>query len=207
VELTGTQQIRRECAGVWSALNDPDVLQQCIPGCESLTQDGENSYRIVILVAVGPVKARFNGKLTLADIREQQGYSLSFEGSGGAAGFGKGGAAVSLKPLADGTQLTYEANAKVGGKLAQVGSRLIDAVAAKMADEFFGRFKGAVEPKGARDLSGEDLANIAALAAGPTGVTGGVTPAIKLNKTGFIVAVIALVALVAVISYYFGSHR
>lgn len=215
MELTGTQQIRRECAGVWSALNDPDVLQQCIPGCESLTQDGENSYRIVILVAVGPVKARFNGKLTLADIREQQGYSLSFEGSGGAAGFGKGGAAVSLDPLADGTRLTYEANAKVGGKLAQVGSRLIDAVAAKMADEFFGRFKAVVEPpektdgsaKGAPDLSGENLANIAALAAGATSVTGGVTPAIKLNKTGVTVAAIVLVALVAVVSYYFGSHR
>ena len=218
MELTGTQQIRRERAGVWSALNDPDILQQCIPGCESLTLDGENSYRIVILVAVGPVKARFNGKLTLEDIREQRGYSLSFEGSGGAAGFGKGGAAVSLEALADGTQLTYEANAKVGGKLAQVGSRLIDAVAAKMADDFFGRFKAAVEPpeetdglaKGASDPSGEnfaDIANIAALAAGATSVTGGVTPAIKLNKKGLSVAAIVLVALVAVVSYCFGSHR
>jgi uncharacterized protein len=145
VELTGSQQIRRDRAGVWSALNEPVVLQQCIPGCESLTQEGDHAYRIVVMAAVGPVKARFSGKLVLSDIRPQEGYALSFEGSGGAAGFGKGGATVTLASAEGGTLLTYRAEAKVGGKLAQVGSRLIDGVAAKMAADFFTRFKSTVE--------------------------------------------------------------
>lgn len=145
MELTGSQQIRRDRAGVWAALNEPTVLRQCIPGCESLVREADNSYRIVIMAAVGPVKAKFNGKLVLSDIREQEGYVLSFEGSGGAAGFGKGGATVSLAPAGGGTLLTYQAQAKVGGKLAQVGSRLIDGVAAKMAADFFSRFKASIE--------------------------------------------------------------
>lgn len=145
MELAGTQEIRRDPAGVWASLNDPAVLQQCIPGCEALLPDGENAYRVAVMAAVGPVKARFSGKLALSDIRPQEGYTLTFEGTGGAAGFAKGGATVLLAPSAEGTLLSYSANAKVGGKLAQVGSRLIDGVAAKMSADFFARFKQVVE--------------------------------------------------------------
>lgn len=145
MELAGTQEIRRDPAGVWASLNDPAVLQQCIPGCEALLPDGENAYRVAVLATVGPVKARFSGKLALSDIRPQEGYTLTFEGTGGAAGFAKGGATVLLAPSAYGTMLSYTANAKVGGKLAQVGARLIDGVAAKMSTEFFTRFKHVVE--------------------------------------------------------------
>jgi uncharacterized protein len=145
MELAGTQEIRRDPAGVWASLNDSAVLQQCIPGCEAMLTDGENAYRVTVMAAVGPVKTRFTGRLLLSDVRPQEGYTLTFEGTGGAAGFAKGGATVSLAPTAGGTMLSYSANAKVGGKLAQVGSRLIDGVAAKMSTEFFARFKEVVE--------------------------------------------------------------
>ena len=145
MELAGTQEIRRDPAGVWASLNAAAVLQQCIPGCEELLPDGEYAYRVAVIAAVGPVKARFSGKLLLSDVRPEEGYTLTFEGSGGAAGFAKGGATVSLVPTAGGTILSYSANAKVSGKLAQVGSRLIDGVAAKMSAEFFARFKAVVE--------------------------------------------------------------
>jgi carbon monoxide dehydrogenase subunit G len=125
---------------VWEGLNDPEVLKACIPGCETIEKVSDNEYRVAMTAAVGPVKAKFNGKLLLADLNPPTSYTLSFEGSGGAAGFGKGGAQVALAPEGAGTKLSYKANAQVGGKLAQVGSRLIDGVAKKMADEFFQRF-------------------------------------------------------------------
>lgn len=138
MKLTGRHWSRCEPAGVWRALNDPEVLKQCVPGCEAMTQEGEGRYSVIMMAAVGPVKARFNGKLSLSDIREQEGYRLSFEGSGGVAGFGKGGAHVNLAAQDGGTLLNYQAKATVGGKLAQVGSRLIDGVAAKMAADSSG---------------------------------------------------------------------
>jgi carbon monoxide dehydrogenase subunit G len=147
MELTGTQEIRLGQDAVWKALNDPSILQQCIPGCESFEPAGEAQYQTVMAATVGPVKARFKGKLSLSDIRPPSGYALSFEGSGGAAGSGKGSARVSLAATPRGTQLSYSVTAQVGGKLAQVGSRLIDGVAGKMAEEFFTRFKLAVEPE------------------------------------------------------------
>ena len=209
MELKGTQQIRRERAGVWTALNDPAVLQQCIPGCESLTADGDDSYQIIVAAAVGPVKARFKGKLLLTDIREQHGYSLAFEGSGGAAGFGKGGAIVALEPAGLGTLLTYEANAKVGGKLAQIGSRLIDGVAAKMAEEFFSRFKATVERIGAT----EDLPSIGQMQpaqeefSAPQVVT--THASVGVDHMSWLrrrLPAIALLILVAVIAYFLGKQ-
>jgi carbon monoxide dehydrogenase subunit G len=140
MEMTGEQVIALPQARVWEGLNDPEVLKASIPGCESIERVSDTEYRAVLTAAVGPVKARFNGKLLLADVNPPTSYRLSFEGSGGAAGFGKGGAQVTLSPAGAGTKLTYIANAQVGGKLAQVGSRLIDGVAKKMADEFFQRF-------------------------------------------------------------------
>lgn len=170
MELKGTQTINAARAQVWAALNDPAVLRQCIPGCESFRSDSDSTYAIVIMAAVGPVKAKFNGKLVLSDVRPEEGYTLSFEGSGGVAGFGKGGANVSLQTVETGTTLHYEVNARVGGKLAQVGARLIDGVAARMAEEFFSRFKAVVE--NADDPTGVESAQAAEAhpAAVPSGV-------------------------------------
>jgi carbon monoxide dehydrogenase subunit G len=146
MEMTGEQLIPVAQDTVWAALNNPDVLKACIAGCETIELTGENEYRIAMTAAVGPVKARFNGKLLLSNINAPTSYSLSFEGSGGAAGFGKGSADVSLATEAGGTKLSYTAKAQVGGKLAQVGSRLIDGVARKMADDFFVKFRKTVAP-------------------------------------------------------------
>ncbi|HTQ73557.1 MAG TPA: carbon monoxide dehydrogenase subunit G [Burkholderiales bacterium] len=140
MEMTGEQLIPVSQEKVWRGLNDPEMLKACIAGCESIEKVSDSEYKVVIVAAVGPVRAKFNGKLLLSDLNPPNSYSLSFEGSGGAAGFGKGGAQVSLKPEGAGTRLSYAAKASVGGKLAQVGSRLIDGVAKKMADDFFAAF-------------------------------------------------------------------
>ena len=140
MEMSGEQLIPVPQAKVWAGLNDPEVLKASIPGCESIERVSDTEYKVAIVAAVGPVKAKFNGKLLLSDVNPPTSYKLAFEGSGGAAGFGKGGAQVGLAPEGAGTRLKYLANAQVGGKLAQVGSRLIDGVARKMADEFFQRF-------------------------------------------------------------------
>ncbi len=140
MEMTGEQLIPVPQQKVWEGLNDPEVLKACIPGCETIERVSDTEYRVAMTAAVGPVKAKFNGKLLLADLKPPNSYTLSFEGSGGAAGFGKGGAQVALAPDGAGTKLSYKATAQVGGKLAQVGSRLIDGVSRKMADEFFQRF-------------------------------------------------------------------
>ena len=146
MEMAGKQQILLPQSRVWDALNDPLILKACIPGCETIEQVADNQYAITMTAAVGPVKAKFTGSLTLSDIDPPNSYSIAFTGSGGVAGFGKGGARVSLTPEGNGTLLDYTATAQVGGKLAQVGSRLIDGVAKKMAEEFFARFKAKVTP-------------------------------------------------------------
>lgn len=130
---------------VWAALNDPQILMACIPGCESLapTEDG---FDIVMLAAIGPVRARFKGRMSLKDVVPLHSYTIVFEGSGGVAGFGKGRAEVALQAQEAGTRLSYRASAQVGGKIAQVGSRLVDGVAARMAADFFARFKQQLSP-------------------------------------------------------------
>lgn len=141
MELTGDVDIPLPQQRVWEGLNDPQVLKDCIPGCEEITAEGPNEYKVVLMAAVGPVKARFSGKLQLTDVVVPVSYTLNFEGSGGAAGFAKGGASVALKAEGEeATRLSYRAEAKIGGKIAQVGSRLIDGVARKIAAEFFERF-------------------------------------------------------------------
>lgn len=146
MEMTGEQRIPVPQQRVWEALNDPEILRACIAGCESITRVSDVEYKVVMTAAVGPVKAKFNGKLLLGDLNPPDSYSLAFEGSGGAAGFGKGSARVALAPDGQGTLLTYTAAATVGGKLAQIGSRLIDGVARKMADDFFMKFNATVAP-------------------------------------------------------------
>jgi len=149
MEMTGEQLIPLPQQKVWEALNDPEVLKACIPGCESIERVTDTEYKVAITAAVGPVKAKFAGKLLLSDLNPPTSYSMAFEGSGGAAGFGKGGAQVSLSSDGSGTKLSYSAKATIGGKLAQVGSRLIDGVAKKMADDFFKAFNAKIAPAGA----------------------------------------------------------
>jgi carbon monoxide dehydrogenase subunit G len=125
----------------WAALNDPDILKISIPGCEAITLTGENEYEVVLTAAVGPVKAKFKGKMRLANIEAPDAYRIEFEGQGGVAGHGKGSASVRLNPVSsDETMLNYSAQAQVGGKIAQIGSRLVDMAAKKMANEFFTAF-------------------------------------------------------------------
>jgi uncharacterized protein len=142
MELTETHTLPVPQQRAWEALNDTSILKACIPGCDSIEADGENAYAVGMTAAVGPVKARFKGRMELTDIDAPHTYTIQFEGQGGAAGFSKGSAKVVLEPGgdADTTKLTYIANAQVGGKLAQIGSRLVDGAARKIAAEFFKRF-------------------------------------------------------------------
>ena len=140
MEMSGEQLIPATQQQTWDALNDPAMLKQCVPGCESIDPLGENQYQVLMVARVGPVSAKFKGKLTLSDIQPPNSYSIAFEGQGGAVGFAKGGAHVRLAPDADSTKLSYDVKASVGGKLAQIGSRLIDAAAKKVADDFFRNF-------------------------------------------------------------------
>ncbi len=137
VDLPATRQV------VWEALNDPEVLKACIPGCQSLDKVGD-SLQAVAKVKVGPVAATFKGKVDLLDLDPPNGYRIAGEGEGGVAGFAKGGATVKLSDIPEGTKLAYDVEAQVGGKLAQLGARLIDGVAKKMADQFFTDFAAAV---------------------------------------------------------------
>jgi len=155
MELTETHTLPVPQQQTWDALNDTEVLRACIPGCESIDPDGENAYLVALSAAVGPVKARFKGRMQLTDIDAPNTYTIVFEGQGGAAGFAKGNAQVTLEADGDAaTKLSYTASAQIGGKLAQIGSRLVDGAARKIAGEFFKRF-------GAK-LSGDDGAQAAA---------------------------------------------
>ena len=140
MEMKGEQLVPAPQREVWEALNDPQMLKACVPGCESIEKAGDNQFVVSMVARVGPVSARFKGKLTLSDIKPPDSYSLAFEGQGGAAGFAKGGAHVTLEAQGEQTVLAYDVKASVGGKLAQIGSRLVDAAARKVADEFFRNF-------------------------------------------------------------------
>ena len=146
MEMSGQQHIAAARDKVWAALNDPDILKQCIPGCQELTKEGDNAFSAKVRAKVGPVSANFTGHVTLSDMVPPESYTISGEGKGGAAGFAKGGAKVSLAEDGAGTLLSYDVEAKVGGKMAQLGARLIDGTARKMADDFFGRFSELVAP-------------------------------------------------------------
>ncbi|WP_290812031.1 carbon monoxide dehydrogenase subunit G [Ferrovibrio sp.] len=138
--MAGDVSIAADRQHVWNALNDADVLRQCIPGCESVTREPGNVLLAKVTAKIGPIKAGFSGKVTLSDLDPPNSYVISGEGSGGAAGFAKGSAAVKLTTVGDATQLNYQVEAAVGGKLAQIGARLIDTTAKKMAEDFFRKF-------------------------------------------------------------------
>lgn len=140
MEMKGSREVPVDIEATWRALNDPDVLRACIPGCESIERVSAAEYRVAMTARVGPVSAKFAGRLLLADLVPPRSYTLQFEGQGGAAGFANGTARVALAPADAGTRIDYTVSAQVGGKLAQIGSRLIDGAAAKVADDFFARF-------------------------------------------------------------------
>ena len=143
--MSGEQLLAAPRETVWKALNDPAILKACIPGCETLDLIGENEFTAVATNKIGPVKARFKGKVKLTDLDPPNGYKISGEGDGGIAGFAKGGASVSLSDKDGGTLLSYNVEAQIGGKLAQLGQRLVNGAAKKMADDFFIRFAAAVK--------------------------------------------------------------
>lgn len=140
MEILGSQTIPATQEQVWDALNNPDVLKKCLPGCESVEQTSPDLFKVKITTAIGPLKAKFSGTLQVTEAKPPESCVLIFEGQGGAVGFGKGSSSVTLKTVPDGTELSYSAKAHVGGKLAQIGSRLIDSVAKKMSDDFFKAF-------------------------------------------------------------------
>lgn len=146
--MTGEVQLAAPRSVVWDKLNDPAVLKACIPGCEELEKTSDNGFQAVAKMKVGPVSARFKGRVTLSDLDPPNGYKISGEGEGGVAGFAKGGAVVGLAEKDGGTLLSYNVDAQIGGKLAQLGQRLINGAAKKLADEFFQKFAEQVQSPG-----------------------------------------------------------
>lgn len=196
--MTGEQLIPASQQDTWQALNDPEMLRACVPGCESITLVNPNEYQVLMTARVGPVSAKFRGRLSLFDIKPPKSYSLAFEGQGGAAGFAKGAAQVKLEAAsAKETKLAYEVKANVGGKLAQIGSRLVDAAAKKVADEFFQNFTrkmGVVEDE---TMVTQTLPAQEPAAAAPKATLPGVsnTTLIFFAAGALVVFIVALVAL------------
>ncbi len=150
MEMLGNRKLGITQQQAWDALNDPETLKKCIPGCDRFELTGDNEYSVGLAVKIGPVSAKFNGKVTLSDIQAPDSYKLTFEGQGGVAGFAKGASGVSLKPVADGAEgceLDYTVQAQVGGKIAQLGQRLIDGAAKSTADDFFKRFEAEMQSR------------------------------------------------------------
>lgn len=146
MEMNGEQLIPLSQQATWDALNDTAVLKDCIPGCDSIDRQSDTEYLLTMTAKVGPVSAKFKGRMLLAEIDAPRAYTLNFEGQGGIAGFAKGEARVALTPEGKATRLGYSVKAAIGGKLAQVGARLIDGVARKMAEQFFAAFTKRVSP-------------------------------------------------------------
>lgn len=159
MNLTGERTINADVATVWAGLLDPDVLKACVPGCTEMAGSADEGFEATVVQKVGPVKATFKGAVAISDRIEHESLKISGEGKGGPAGFAKGGAVVSMKADGDTTILSYDVEAKVGGKLAQLGSRIIDGFAKKMADQFFANFQEAVEPPTQEDTDADDPAS------------------------------------------------
>jgi uncharacterized protein len=183
MKITGETLIAAPQDVVWRALNDPLILKQAIPGCESLEKTSDNSFKAVVSNRIGPISARFNGAVTLSDLDPPNSYTLTGEGSGGAAGAAKGIAKVRLEPSQGGTRLVYDVDAQISGKLAQIGSRVVEAAAKMLAGQFFDRFGKAV-----------------------VGDAPGAKPAVAAAEGGipvwvWVLAGLAVIAAIAVISY------
>lgn len=181
MELQGERLIPASVDATWQALNDPEVLKACITGCESLERTGDDAFTALVAVRVGPVSARFKGNLKMTDVKPPHSYTINFDGQGGVAGFGKGSADVALTPEGAQTRLKFAARAQVGGKLAQIGSRLIDGAAAKIADDFFSAFEAHLQ---------------AAAAGAPVVPVAPPAPAATGNKLWWVVGAVVVLAVV-----------
>ncbi len=186
MDMSGEKRVPASRDTVWAALNDPEILKLAIPGCESVEKKSDTEFTARVSLAIGPVKAKFKGEVTLADLDPPNGYTLSGTGSGGVAGFGKGEAKVSLRDDGEGTIIAYQVHASVGGKLAQVGQRLIDSTAKKLADQFFTNLSAQLG--GGKD----EAAPAAAPASAPAPAA---TPACSQAITFWALAIAGLIAL------------
>ncbi len=189
MNLTGEYRLALPREAVWAGLNDPEILKQCIPGCEELVKSGDTEFSAKLGLKIGPMTAKFTGKVALSDIDPPNGYKIAGEGQGGVAGFGKGSAVVKLvEDGQGGTILTYAADSQVGGKMAQLGSRLIDATVKKLSDEFFGKFATVVT---APTAQAQPAAAIETPAAAPETPAGDVPAPGGLPQSVWIAALIA----------------
>jgi uncharacterized protein len=201
MDLTGEYRIPAPREAVWKALNDPEILKQSIPGCDDIQKLSDTEMTAKVTARVGPVKATFSGKVTLSDLDPPNGYKISGEGQGGVAGFARGGADVRLQPdeTGAGTILTYTATAAVGGKLAQIGSRLIEGTSKQMADQFFGKFaeivSAAAAPAGVAQAA---PAPAPVAAAPPLSAKRGLSPVVWVS---------ALIAIIVILLLIFGLRE
>jgi len=203
MDMTGEFRIPAPRRKVWEALNDPEILRQSIPGCEEIEKVSATELAAKVTAKVGPVKARFGGKVILSELDPPNGYKITGEGSGGAAGFAKGGATVHLTDDGDGTRLTYVVEAHVGGKLAQIGSRLIDAAARKMAEDFFARFSGIV---GAPPAGAESEVALETAAQRPAAPPAAAPAGIRLPPAAWVAALAILAAILLYFVTRGGGH-
>ena len=205
MHLSTTRIVPAPPEAVFEALNDPEVLKACVPDCESLERIGDDAFQARMTARIGPVSAKFSGKMTLADVDPPRGYTLRFEGQGGAAGFARGEARVRLEPAQGGqTSMHYDVDAQVGGKLAQIGSRLVDGAAAKMADDFFARFTA----RFAEPAASADAEAVNAGGSVPPGRADedGPTPR-RLAEKGAWTRFIAIGVLVVILAYLYFRGR
>ncbi|GMV01430.1 MAG: carbon monoxide dehydrogenase subunit G [Burkholderiaceae bacterium] len=195
MNLQGERLIAATPDATWAALNDPETLKACIAGCETLDRVADDEFLATMAMRIGPVNARFKGRLKLQDVVPPVSYTIAFDGQGGVAGFGKGSADVRLAPEATGTRLTYAARAQVGGKLAQVGSRLVEGAAAKITDDFFAAFEARLAPAPA-------VADAAAAAPGMLAErAAGAPPASAAARRRWLVWIVVALVAAALVSY------
>ncbi len=192
MDMQGSRTLAASVAQTWEALNDPSMLQACIPGCEKFELTGPDTYAVTTAIKIGPVAARFNGRVQLSDIVPQQSYTLGFEAQGGVAGFGKGEAAVQLRATDSGCELSYRVHSTVGGKLAQLGQRLIEGASRSLAEDFFRRFDEALQQRYAD--------------AAPTSTAPAEAPAAPAASAGRPAWIWAAVAVAVAVLIYLGTR-
>jgi carbon monoxide dehydrogenase subunit G len=207
MDMKGEYRIPAPRAAVWAALNDVDVLKAAIPGCDSINRLSDTEIEATVTAKIGPVKASFKGLVTLSDIDPPNGYTIRGEGKGGPAGFAKGGAKVRLVDVGSETILSYEVDASVGGKIAQIGARLIDSTAKKLADEFFAKFSALAAAKASdhkASASDEQPQAHASLETSMTQNQASATVTPILGKNTWIIGAVVIVIVIAAVVYIFG---